>query len=173
LSQLAEFMEAPILQTAGSSHGPHLNHGGDDDATQTTLHGSNTMRVLLPNGEDHLDRSASEMIDSLSPESLAQLERMLTKVVLDGRGGLVSQATSSTDLVSALANPLIDQTTVYLSTHVPGEDVAAVEISAARGEEKELARRVQSYLRRAAHPKMKPPSCFTRKRNRERIMRRR
>ena len=70
-------------------------------------------------------------------------------MVLDPRGGLAVPVTSPADLAHHLANPLIDQATVFLATLLPAEDVTAVEHSAARGDAEELARRVSSYVRGA------------------------
>jgi len=149
LRQLSELMEAPIVMGADSGHG-RPNVDASDEAAQTTIHGSNTMRVVLPHGEDHIDRSAAELLEAVPHEALLQLEKMLTKVVIDPRGGLVSISTATTDLVGQLANPLIDQATVFLSGLLPTQDVTAVEISAARGQQDELMRRVQTYVRGAA-----------------------
>jgi hypothetical protein len=121
-----------------------------EEATQTTLRGSNTMRVVLPKGQDHLDRSAADLLESMPQESLASLESMLTTVVLEPRGGLTALCVSSTDLALNLANPLIDQATVFLANLLPIEDVTAVEHSVTRGDAAELARRVGSYIRGAA-----------------------
>jgi hypothetical protein len=149
LGQLSELMEAPIILAAGSDHNAR-SLDVDSEATQTTLHGSNTMRVVLPHGEDHLDRSALELLEKIPPDCLIQLESMLTKVVLDPRGGLVHVANSTTDLVSSLANPLIDQASTFLGDLLPSEDVTEVELSAARGQQDELKRRIQTYVRSAA-----------------------
>ncbi len=149
VSQLSELMEAPII-LASESQVNAADMNADSEATQTTIHGSNTMRVVLPNGEDHLDRSAADLLNSVPPECLIQLETMLTKVVLDSRGGLVGVSVGTTDLIVNLANPLIDQATVFLADLLPSEDVTQVEISAARGQSDELTRRVQTYVRSAA-----------------------
>jgi serine/threonine protein kinase len=148
LVKLSELMEAPIILNGGSGH----NHSGEhhEEASQTTLRGSNTMRVVLPKGQDHLDRSAADLLDSMPRESLAALESMLTTVVLEPRGGLSHLCVGTADLALHLANPLIDQATVYLANLLPIEDVTAVEHSAARGDAGELARRVGSYVRGAA-----------------------
>ena len=150
LGQLADLMEAPILLTSGSSHNPHLSNEAVEEATQTTLRGSNTMRVVLPKGQEKLERSAADLLDSAAPEQLANLEAMLTTVVLEPRGGLTQLCSGTADLAHQLTTPLIDQATVFLSSLLPTEDVSAVEHSAARGSPDELARRVSSYIRGAA-----------------------
>jgi hypothetical protein len=148
LGHLADLMEAPILLSNGSSPNAH-HHEAAEEATQTTLRGSNTMRVVLPKGQEQLDQSAADLLDAATPESFAALESMLTTVVLEPRGGLTHLCTGSADLTHQLTAPLIDQATVFLSSLLPTEDVSAVEHSAARGSPDELARRVSSYIRGA------------------------
>ena len=149
LGHLADLMEAPILLTNGSTPNPHLNGEAAEEVTQTTLRGSNTMRVVLPKGQDELDRSAADLLATAGPESMRQLETMLTTVVLEPRGGLTHLCSGTSDLTHHLTAPLIDQATVFLSSLLPSEDVSAVEHSAARGSPDELARRVSSYIRGA------------------------
>ncbi len=148
LAALAELMEAPIM--LGGSGSQHGGQEVGEETTQSGIQASNTMRVVLPNGENHLDRSAADLLQRISQDSLVALEDVLTKVVLSPRGGLVVLANSTNDLSQPLANPLIDQATAYLADLLPGEDVTAVEFSAARNDPAELTRRVQSYLRAAA-----------------------
>jgi serine/threonine protein kinase len=119
-----------------------------DDSTQTTLQGSNTMRVVLPFGEDRLDNSAAEMLGQIPPEELTRLELVLTRLVVDPRGGLAGTCRGSMDLLHHLAAPMIEQATAFLTNLLPGEDVTAVELS---GEDAaELERRVASYVQAAA-----------------------
>ncbi len=146
LAQLSEFMEAPIILAGGSGHRPPA---AGEELHQTTLQGSNTMRVVLPHGEDHLDRSAAELLEAIPPKKVLGLEAMLSKSVVQPRGGLVQLCVGTTDLAHQLANPLIDQATAYLASLLPSEDVTAVEHSAARGDPEELKRRVLSYIRAA------------------------
>jgi len=146
LGQLSEFMEAPIILAGGSGHNQRASA---EEMHQTTLQGSNTMRVVLPHGEDHLDRSAAELLEAIPAQKVRGLEELLSKMVVEPRGGLVQICTGSTDLAHQLANPLIDQATAYLSELLPTEDVTAVEHSAARGDDAEMKRRVLSYIRAA------------------------
>jgi hypothetical protein len=143
-------MEAPILLTNGSSPNPHLSQEVAEEVTQTTLRGSNTTRVVLPKGQEQLEKSAADLLESAAPESFAALESILTTVVLEPRGGLTQLCSGTADLTHHLTAPLIDQATVFLSSLLPAEDVSAVEHSAARGSPDELSRRVSSYIRGAA-----------------------
>ncbi len=145
LGQLSEYMEAPIILAGGSGH----NQGSGEEIHQTTLQGSNTMRVVLPHGEDHLDRSAAELLEAIPSQKAIGLEEVLSKLVVEPRGGLVQLCTGTTDLAHQLANPLIDQATAFLAALLPSEDVTAVEHSAAHGDAAEMKRRVLSYIRAA------------------------
>ncbi len=146
LLQLTELMEVPILLSAGNAP----SHHDAEEGTQTTLRGSNTMRVVLPKGQEQLDRSASDLLDGLNAKAMANLEAMLTTVVLEPRGGLTHLCTGTADLDRQLAAPLIDQATAFLADLLPTEDVTNVELSSSRGDQSELSRRVASYIRGAA-----------------------
>ncbi len=153
LTDLAGVMEATIGLTPNGNFTPPTGAQALQDTEeqlQTTLQESNTMRVVLPHGADHLDRSAAEMLGVLGATDHARLELILTRLVVEPRGGLTGLARGSTDLVVALAAPLVEQATAFLTNLMPGEDVTAVELSAAGGGPGELARRIASYVRAAA-----------------------
>ena len=149
LAKLADMLEMPILlaegSKAGSSHRPE-----QDDSSQTTLKASNTMRVVLPRGQEHLDRSAADLLDTLPQEQHGLLESNLTATVLEPRGGLTQLCMGSADLMQQLASPLLDHATNFLGKLLPTEDVSNVEFSAARNDAAELQRRIGSYIRGAA-----------------------
>ena len=148
LTKLADIMEMPIVME-GSQHRSKDGEAAQDQ-NQTTLRGSNTMRVVLPHGQDHLDRSAADLLETLTPERQRDLESSLTSVVLEPRGGLSQLCYSSMDLAQQLGMPLIDAATAYLGKLLPSEDVSAVEFSAARNNTTEIQRRIGSYIRGAA-----------------------
>ena len=149
LTKLADIMEMPIVMD-GSQHRSNAKASHTEDASQTTLRGSNTMRVVLPHGQDHLDRSAADLLETLPPELHKQLESSLTSSVLEPRGGLSQLCNNSADMAQQLGLPLIDQATSFLSKYLPSEDVTAVEFSAARNNTAEVQRRIGSYIRGAA-----------------------
>ncbi len=153
IAELADMLEGPVLipNPGATPHGSyHAAAENDDEAMHATLRGSNTIRVVLPHGEDHLDRAAAEALASVQAEEFARLEQALTKLVVDPRGGLVGVAKGSTDLVRSLGGPMVEQATAFLSGLLPAEDVTAVELSAAGSQPSELSRRVLSYVRGAA-----------------------
>ncbi len=150
LADLTRELEAHVvLNSTGMTTSTPSPVGADsDDSTQTTLQGSNTMRVVLPHGEDHLDRSAAEMLAQLPAEELHRLELVVTRLVIEPRGGLTGACRGSTDLMQYLAAPMVEQATAFLTNLLPGEDVTAVELSS--DDAAELGRRVGSYVRAAA-----------------------
>jgi len=153
LTDLAGAMEATVGLTPNGDMTPPAGavaHQDTEELLQTTLQESNTMRVVLPHGADHLDRSAEEMLGILAPADQARLELILTRLVVEPRGGLTGLARGSTDLAATLAAPMVEQATAFLTNLMPGEDVTAVELSAAGGGPGELARRIGSYVRAAA-----------------------
>src|SRR5205814_964727 len=131
LAQLVELMAAPILLSPGNREttGESDKDEMSDEAMQSTLHMSNTVRVVLPNGDDHLDRSARDMLDALTPEHHLRLQQVLQRLVLEPRGGLTAVASTAADLPRALAVPAIEQATAFLSTLLPSQDVTQVELS--------------------------------------------
>ena len=79
-----------------------------------------------------------------------RIEQALTKLVVEPRGGLVGASKGTADLLRHLGGPLVEQATAYLSGLLPAQDVTQVELSSARNDPQELARRVASYARAAA-----------------------
>lgn len=133
----------------GSNATPAGENPDLDDAMQTTLQHSNTMRVVLPYGEEHLDSSAAELLTHLNPAEVPKLESILTRLVIEPRGGLVGATQCSAELLRHLAQPMIEQATAFLTNQLPTEDVTEVELLAAGNNPQELGRRIMSYLRAA------------------------
>ena len=92
-----------------------------EELMQTTLQESNTMRVVLPYGEAHLDRSAAEMLAALPASEQIRLELILTRLVVEPRGGLTGLCRGSADLIQNLAGPMIEQATAFLTNLLPSE----------------------------------------------------
>jgi hypothetical protein len=147
LAELTKELEAHVLLSAsGVTTAPPLPTEADD-STQTTLQGSNTMRVVLPYGEDRLDRSAAEMLEQLPPEERDRLGLVLTRLVVEPRGGLAGACRGSIDLLHYLADPMIEQATAVLAGLLPGEDVTEVELSGEGAAE--LSGRLAKYVQAA------------------------
>jgi serine/threonine protein kinase len=155
LTELAGAMEATVGLSPEGNFTPPMTAGlfaqhDADDLIQATLQESNTMRVVLPHGEEHLDRSAAEMLSQLDPAEQVRLELLLTRLVVEPRGGLEGLCRGSADLVATLAAPMVEQATTFLTDLTPAEDVTAVELAGAGNAPGELARRIASYARAAA-----------------------
>jgi serine/threonine protein kinase len=149
LTKLADSLDAPTLGTeSGSGRVPSPTES--DEATQTTLQMSNTVRVVLPNGDDHLDRAAGDLLTALGPDDYRRLHDALQRLVVEPRGGLTRLVRSTPDLHRGLAVPLVEQTTAFLSDLVPVQDVTEVELSSAEAKAGGLQKRIASYLRLAA-----------------------
>jgi hypothetical protein len=160
LAELVQLMEAPILLSAGGSKEMMADANPaevSDEAMQTTLHMANTVRVVLPNGEDHIDRSAREMLAPLTPAKLEQLQKVLSRLVLEPRGGLTAVCATTPDLPRTLAIPAVEQATAFLSVLLPSQDVTQVELSTQEVKAGGLQRRIASYLRLATPLAGGPP----------------
>jgi eukaryotic-like serine/threonine-protein kinase len=146
--ELARILDLHMV-LPGSSQGAGVDSPDVDEAMQTTLQHSNTMRVVLPYGEDHLDSSAAELLSHLPASDIPRLESILTKLVIDPRGGLIEACKGTGELQRQLATPLIEQATAFLNNQLPSEDVTEVELLAAGDNPTELKRRITSYVRAA------------------------
>ena len=149
---LAGEMESQMQLPQHGMTPPGSAHMSQDteELMQTTLQESNTMRVVLPYGEALLDRSATEMLAALPADEQLRLELILTRLVVEPRGGLTGLCRGSADLMQNLARPMIEQATAFLTNLLPSEDVTAVELSAAGNVPTELGRRIASNIRAAA-----------------------
>lgn len=87
---------------------------------------SATARVVLPEGEEDLERAALRFLQSLHAEQWTLLDRELHERILVPRGGLHGACMNSGDLGRQLAVPLLNETGVILSQHLPIMDVAQI-----------------------------------------------
>lgn len=112
---------------------------------------SATSRVVLPDGEDDLERAALRFLQTLKVEHWQLLDRELSERVLSPRGGLHSACINSGDLTKNLAIPLVREASVLLAQHLPVMDVADILLGEAgetsRGET--LSDQIKGYLDRA------------------------
>jgi hypothetical protein len=87
---------------------------------------SPTARVVLPDGEQDLERAAIRFLQSLTAEHWQQLDKDLHERVLAPRGGLHGACMSAGDLIRSLAIPLLDEAVSLLGQHLPIMDVAQI-----------------------------------------------
>jgi hypothetical protein len=117
------------------------------EAYWETIRESTTNRVVLPDGETDLDRSARRFLATLTPEHWCQLDQAIGDSVLAPNGGLLKLCLDNHDLVRSVGSPLLNQAITCLSDHLPITDVAQVEFSLGDG----IADRLLGY-RAAALP---------------------
>jgi hypothetical protein len=113
------------------------------------LRHSNTVRLVLPEGEERLDRAASDFVRQLTPEQWMQLDQALQDRVLGPSGGLYRLCVTSSDLLRGLAGQLVPQAAACLGELLPVTDVAQVELSAAAARQADVAAQAASYHARA------------------------
>jgi serine/threonine protein kinase len=155
IDQLIRTLENPLLLLPPSSDTPVSI---SEEALQQTLHPTNTLRVVLPEGETHLERAARRIVQSSTPEDIYRLEVALQRLVLEPRGGLISLCQLNADMTRTLVAPMVEQTTAFLCDLLPATDVAEVETSAAAARKVDLSSRIQEYYRRSAPTVGQPES---------------
>jgi hypothetical protein len=117
---------------------------------------SPTARVVLPDGEEDLERAACRFLQRLTSEHWLELDRELHERVLMPGGGLYGACVNGGDLTRSVAVPLLDEAIGQLGRHLPIMDVAQIlgaELGVAPGEAsdpEELQKRTKDYLERSA-----------------------
>ena len=150
IDMLVQAMESPLANLPASSDTPVAL---SEEALQQTIHPTNTLNVVLPAGDTHIDRSAAKVVKGVKPQDVLRLEVALQKLVLEPRGGLVALCLLNADMSRTLVAPMVEQTTAFLSDLLPVTDVTDVEVSASRARKVEVSTRISDYHTRAA------PSC--------------
>jgi hypothetical protein len=87
---------------------------------------SPTARVVLPEGEDDLERAAYRFLQRLQPELWVELDKELHERILTPRGGLHAACMSGGDITRTLTMPLMDEAITLLGQHLPIMDVAQI-----------------------------------------------
>jgi hypothetical protein len=142
----------------GPSTELHSSPTPSTDSFWETVRESATHRVVLPEGVEELQTAANRFLASLNAEHWAHLDQSLEDHVLAVRKGLFQACMNTTDLISHLAVPLINQAVATLSDYLPVTDVAQVELSSAGDEaadagateNTELIARMRTYQSLAA-----------------------
>ena len=147
MEQLIYALESPLLNLPASSDTPVSI---SEEALQQTIHPTNTLQVVLPSGETHIERSAKKIVQSVKPQDVQRLEIALQKLVLEPRGGLVALCQINADMQRTLVAPMVEQTTAFLGDLLPVTDVTDVETANAKVKKVELATRILDYHRRSA-----------------------
>lgn len=86
---------------------------------------SPTVELMLPDGGEEVEWAAKRFVETVPPEAIAKLDRVLQALVLEPRGGLFGACQKSGDFIQELADPLVDQASAFLGELLPVSDVAA------------------------------------------------
>ncbi|MFO0801742.1 MAG: tubulin-like doman-containing protein [Gemmataceae bacterium] len=148
LASVLQVLDSPLANLPAHPDSPI---GLSEESLQQTLHPTNTVQVVLPSGEKHIDRSVRRVLNSVNDAEKLRLETALQKLVLESRGGLAGLCRINADLFRTLVAPMIEQTTAFLGELLPVTDVTEVETSSARAVEEDLSARITDYHERA-HP---------------------
>ncbi len=149
LDLLVQAMECPLANLPVSSDTPVAL---SEDALQQTLHPTNTLNVVLPAGDTHIERSAARVVKGVKPQDVRRLEIALQKLVLEPQSGLTAVCLLNADMGRTLLAPMVEQTTAFLGDLLPITDVTEVEVSAARARKVDVSVRIRDYHTRSAPP---------------------
>jgi hypothetical protein len=105
---------------------------------------SATTRVVLPEGEEDLERAASGFVATLTADHWLQLDQTFHEQVLSVRGGLFQACSTTSDLARHLVSPLLTHASNCLGQYLPVTDVAEVELSKAEAVPGEMAYRIRA-----------------------------
>jgi hypothetical protein len=113
---------------------------------------SETARVVLPDGEEDLERAAVRFLRQLTPDQWGQLDQTLYEHVLTPLGGLHAACVQSGDLARTLSRPLLAEASRLLGEHLQIMDVAQVLCAEVEGELSagDLGAEVKASMERAA-----------------------
>ena len=149
LDLLVRELESPLAHLPVSEDTPVAL---SEEALQQTLHPTNTLNVVLPAGETHIERAAKKVAGAMRPQDVPRLEVALQKLVLEPRGGLTALCLLNADMSRTLVGPMVEQTTAFLSDLLPVTDVTEVEVSTSRARKVELPVRIKDYYSRSTPP---------------------
>lgn len=149
IDMLIQSIESPMTNLPISTDTPVAL---SEEALQQTIHPTNTLNVVLPAGDTHIERSAAKVVKSVKPQDVLRLEIALQKLVLEPRGGLTALCLLNADMSRTLVAPMVEQTTAFLSDLLPVTDVTEVEVSTSRARKVEITDRIQEYHSRATPP---------------------
>ena len=122
------------------------------DAFFEIVRKSTTVRVVLPDGEDDLERAAIKFLQGLTRDHWKILDKELTDRILTPRGGLHNACINSGDLTKHLAIPLVQEASIVLAQYLPVMDVADIllgETAAGGVSDGTLSEQIKAYLDRA------------------------
>lgn len=92
LVHLLQVLDSPLAYLPALGDSPVAM---SEEALQQTIRPTNTINVVLPNGEKHIDRSVVRVLQSVKPPDLLRLEHVLQKLVLERAAGSLASAGST------------------------------------------------------------------------------
>jgi hypothetical protein len=130
------------------------------DAIFEVTRQSHTARVVLPEGQEHLESASLNFLRQLTPDNWRQLDLDVTERVLAPRGGLHNTCMSGGDMIKYFAVPLVQETSAILSQYLPVMDVADILrkelanlVTGNKAEAKRIVtENIREYLDRATPP---------------------
>jgi hypothetical protein len=156
LRHLQECLESPAVdgdELAVTRYGTDttLSHSPlpSAEAFWETIRQSATAHVVLPGGEDDLERAAGRFLSGLTIEHWTQLDQVLQDQVLGPLGGLQQACSACADLTRNLAAPLVDRAAACLGEHLPVMDVAQVQFTVAGERQMDVMAQARECLDRA------------------------
>jgi hypothetical protein len=156
LRHLQESLEAPPAdeeELAATRMGDSTLSQSPTPSTESfwdSIRQSATAHVVLPEGDEDLERSASRFLSTLTAEQWTSLDQALQDNVLGLLGGLHDACLRTGDLRRNLAVPLLDQATAFLGGIMPATDVAQVELAGALAHRIDAGAQAQDYFERGA-----------------------
>lgn len=150
LGVLVQALGSPLANLPASSDTPV---SVSEEALQHTLYPTNTLNVVLPGGDTHLERAAHKIVKALKPQDVERLEVALQKLVLEPHGGLSALCAVNADPARTVFAPMVEQTTAFLGDLLPLTDVIDVELATAKARKVDPMDRIRDYHTRAT------PSC--------------
>ena len=160
MEQLIQALESPLLNLPASSETPVAI---SEEALQQTIHPTNTLQVVLPSGETHIDRSAKKIVAGREARGHDRLEVALQKLVLEPRGGLTALCQSERGHGAHARRP-----DGRADDGVPGRVAAddgrdrGRDVGREGPKKMDLATRVQDYYTRSAPPAGTPEATSRR-----------
>jgi serine/threonine protein kinase len=140
-----DFTALPHGRNGSAEHSP----APSTESFWESIRQSATVNVVLPEGEQDLERAAQRFAGTVGPEVLNQLDLGLQDRVLEHLGGLHAACASSNDLLRSLGLPLVEQAAAFLGEHLPITDVAQVELTLAGADRHDLPGQIKECLLRA------------------------
>lgn len=114
------------------------------------LQQSETVDVVLPEGEHHLEQAAVRFVSTLTPEHRLQLDQTLQEDVLGPRGGFYQACLHVREAYRDLLRPIVQHVAQGLSHYLPATDVAQIELAICQQSGCQPGERIQVHYKGAA-----------------------